>query len=114
MMKTSGSTRRCKKGRKCDSRNKKDFVCTSLLRLKLFHGFQEYMANDGQAPGADLIQRVLGCVPVIDVPSRTVVQVNDIHGGHVAAEKRQMIVRDGKFLFQKDALVTKPVRRLPH
>src|SRR6266567_6412902 len=98
MMRTSGNIRRCKKGKRCGSRNKKNFGCASLLHLKLFHGLQEYMANDGQALGADFVQRVLRCVPVIDVPSRTVVQVDDIHGGHVAAEKRQMIVREGKSL----------------
>src|SRR6266581_4725742 len=97
MMRTSGSIRRCKKERKCGSRNKKNFVCASLLRLKLFHGLQEYMANDGQALGADFVQRVLRCVPVIDVAIWTIIQINDIHGGHVADEKRQMIVRDGKF-----------------
>src|SRR5258708_31680636 len=114
MMRTSGSIRWYKRERKCGSRNKKNFVCASLLLLKLFHGLQKNVANDGQALGADFVQRVLRCVPVIDVPTRAVVQVDDIHGGHVAAEKRQMIVRDGKFLVQKDALVTKPVRRLPH
>ncbi len=60
-----------------------------LFLLELFYGFQDYVANGGQAFGADFVDVVLRSVPVV----AGVVQVDDIDRRDLAGSEGKMVVR---------------------
>src|SRR5882672_12428421 len=67
--------------------------CTALMSSAAIdhaNGFQRGVTHNLQAPGAQLVERVLNCV-VEDVVV-AVVEVNDVDAGHAAFHKWQVIV----------------------
>ena len=77
------------------------------LGLELFDAFDENVAHDGQAFGADLVQSVLGGVPVGDL------QVDYVDGGNFAGGERLVIVFDGRCVAYEDAGISKSGCRSP-
>lgn len=88
-----------------------DAAHRSLFLLKIFDGFEQRVAYNRQALGANLVQRILWRVPI----ARRRVHVNQIHDGHSARRKRKVIVGNSQYFFsRKDILIAQPLARLPN
>src|SRR5712692_535333 len=101
MMRISGSTRWCRRERKCGSRRRKKRpprkAATSSFGLELLHAFEKNVASDRKTFGADFVERVLGGVPVGNF------EVNYINGRHVALDEGFVVVEDFRGILNKCA-----------
>ena len=51
---------------------------SNLLGLKLLNALEKNVPSDRQAPSTDFVECVFRRVPIIEIPARIVLEVNDI------------------------------------
>src|SRR5260370_35674071 len=81
------------------------------LRLELLHGFQEYMANNGEAFRADFVEGILRRVPIGNF---IFAAADNVRGGHATLQKRLVVVVERAFVILKDTGVPPARRHLPN
>src|SRR5260370_31050250 len=69
------------------------------LRLELLHGFQEYMANNGEAFRADFVEGILRRVPIGNFIFPA---ADNVRGGQAPLQKRLGVGREVAFVIVKN------------
>ena len=64
-----------------------------LLPVQFRHGFEQHIAHDLEALCAELVERVVGGVPVGAVGA--VIEINQVRRRDACGEERQVVVGDG-------------------
>ena len=80
--------------------------------MQIVDGGEDYVADDADAPGADFVERVLARMPVAEL--YVIIQVDDVHGSHVARGEGQVIVLRSRLARNKYLLIAELGGRGPH